>query len=173
MIPMQMNDTDARLCRRACPCGSGLMLADCCQPLHDGATAATPEALMRSRYSAFALGRHDYLLNSWHSTTRPAELNDDDTHWVRLEIVDSGVDESSVDESGGDSSGHVHFRALFCEGPAGRIRWGMLEERSRFLREQGHWRYVDGRPLISRLKPGRNDACPCGSGRKLKQCCGR
>lgn len=161
-----MNDTS----RKPCPCGSGMALADCCQLLHDGAVAGTPEALMRSRYTAFALGRHDYLLNSWHSTMRPAELNDDDTHWVRLEIVDQGVDETD-----GEPSGHVHFRAFFCEGRegrAGRIRWGMLEERSRFLREQGHWRYVDGQPRVSRLKPGRNDACPCGSGRKLKQCCG-
>ncbi|ERL52746.1 hypothetical protein BJB45_15820 [Halomonas huangheensis] len=119
---------------------------------------------MRSRYTAFALGLDDYLLSSWHSTTRPAELGDDDCHWRHLQILDHGLAE--------DGSGHVYFKAVFCEGRAGRMRWGMLEERSRFLREEGHWRYVDGQPQVSRLKPGRNDPCPCGSGRKLKQCCG-
>jgi SEC-C motif-containing protein len=48
----------------------------------------------------------------------------------------------------------------------------VLEEASRFRREAGRWYYLEGRPTLTRLKPGRNEACPCGSGRKLKQCCG-
>ncbi|ERS81768.1 YchJ family protein [Halomonas sp. PBN3] len=143
-----------------CPCGSGLPLADCCGRYHAGEPAPTPEALMRSRYSAFALQLTDYLLSTWHPSTRPSMLERDEaTAWKRLEILDSG-------EAG--ESGWVHFRATFREGR----RWAVLEERSRFVREAGHWTYLDGTPVVERLKPGRNAPCPCGSGRKAKACCG-
>jgi uncharacterized protein YchJ len=57
---------------RRCPCGTGLPYAECCRPLHDGTgTAASAEQLMRSRYSAFAVGDPAYLLATWHPTTRP------------------------------------------------------------------------------------------------------
>lgn len=146
--------------QRACPCGSGTAYADCCGPYHQGAPAPSPEALMRSRYSAFALDLRDYLLSSWHASTRPASLAaDDTTHWVRLEILGS--------QAAGDQ-GRVHFRATFREGR----RWAVLEEESRFLREAGRWYYQEGETSWQRLKPGRNDPCPCGSGRKFKACCG-
>jgi uncharacterized protein YchJ len=52
-----------------CPCGSGLDLADCCGLWHKGLAggvcAPTPEALMRSRYSAYVLGLVDYLVATW------------------------------------------------------------------------------------------------------------
>ncbi|MBY5927308.1 MULTISPECIES: YchJ family protein [unclassified Halomonas] len=146
----------------ACPCGSGLALADCCQPLHQGGTATSPEALMRSRYSAFSLGLDDYLRHSWHPDCCPQEMGTSDTCWKRLEVLDSGEE--------GDA-GWVHFRATFADGPRARQRWGVLEERSRFVRYQQRWVYLDGEPSVTRLKPGRNDSCPCGSGRKFKQCC--
>lgn len=143
-----------------CPCGSGQPLTLCCGRFHAGEPAPTPEALMRSRYSAFALNLTDYLLASWHSGTRPAELAPDDTtRWLRLEVLESG-------ETGDE--GRVRFRATFREGR----RFGVLEEASRFRREAGRWTYLDGTPSVSRLKPGRNEACPCGSGRKFKTCCG-
>ncbi|QFU01835.1 hypothetical protein FIU83_09300 [Halomonas sp. THAF5a] len=143
-----------------CPCGSGHSLAACCGRYHRNEPAPSPEALMRSRYSAFALELTDYLLETWHSSTRPSSLpGDDATRWRRLEILDH--------EGEGDR-GRVHFRATFQEGR----RWGVLEEASRFVKEAGRWRYLDGEPSVSRLKPGRNDACPCGSGRKFKACCG-
>jgi SEC-C motif domain protein len=145
----------------ACPCGSGLPLARCCGRFHAGAPAPNPEALMRSRYTAFALDLTDYLLASWHPRTRPAELAaDDTTRWLRLEVLESGEE--------GDE-GHVRFRATFREGR----RFGVLEEASCFQREAGRWFYLDGSPEVRRLKPGRNDPCPCGSGRKAKACCGR
>ncbi|MFW3613376.1 YchJ family protein [Billgrantia antri] len=143
-----------------CPCGSLLPLAACCGRFHAGEPAPTPEALMRSRYSAFALGLHDYLRGTWHESTRPATLDlDDGTRWVRLEVLDHGQD---------GERGRVHFRATFHEGR----RWSVLEENSRFVREAGRWYYLDGTPGVTRLKPGRNDPCPCGSGRKFKGCCG-
>lgn len=145
----------------ACPCGSGRSYADCCEPCHAGQPAATPEALMRSRYSAFALDLTDYLLETWHPETRPASLEPDpSTRWMRLEVLESGEE--------GDL-GRVHFRATFREGR----RWAVLEEASSFVREEGRWRYRRGSPTVVRLKPGRNDPCPCGSDRKFKACCGR
>lgn len=145
----------------ACPCGSGRRLADCCGRYHAGEPAPTPEALMRSRYSAFALQLTDYLLATWHPSTRPQDLQPDPvTDWKRLEILESG---------GQSERGRVRFRATFREGR----RWAVLEESSRFVREATHWFYVDGDPDLHRLKPGRNAPCPCGSGRKFKACCDR
>jgi SEC-C motif-containing protein len=120
-----------------CPCGSGRVYLHCCGPLHDGtAAAATAEALMRSRFSAFARGRADYLLSSWHPGTRPERLDlDEQITWRRLQIVDT--------ESGGadDDTGIVEFRAQYLHHGKRHI----LHERSRFSRARdGTWRYVDG-----------------------------
>ena len=119
-----------------CPCDSGDVYDDCCGRLHRGAaTAATAEALMRSRYSAFARGEWEYLLASWHPSTRPATLEPDrDLAWTRLEIVSA---------RGGpfDQRGEVEFRAHYRSDTAGR---GALAERSTFVRENGEWLYVSG-----------------------------
>lgn len=90
---------------------------------------------MRSRFTAFALGDVPHLLRTWHPSTRPAELVlDDDLRWVRLDILDK--------QQGGpfDDQGIVEFEAVH-RGPHGR---GCLRERSRFVREDGRWSYVDG-----------------------------
>ncbi len=143
----------------ACPCGSGLAYQSCCQPLHQGQAAAHPEALMRSRYTAFVLGLSDYLLATWHASTRPSSLDlAHSPQWVSLVVLDSG-------ERG--DAGSVHFRAVHRLGQG----WGYLEERSEFVREQGRWFYVSGQTKEGELKPGRNDRCPCGSGKKYKACC--
>jgi SEC-C motif domain protein len=120
-----------------CPCGSGQDYAECCGPLHRGtARAATAVALMRSRFSAFARGRADYLLSSWHPSTRPRRLDlDDAVTWRRLQIVDT--------EAGGadDAAGVVEFRARYERDGKRHI----LHERSRFRRAgDGAWQYVDG-----------------------------
>lgn len=121
----------------ACPCGRA-GYAECCGPLHSGAAEApTAERLMRSRYSAFALGLSDYLLQSWHMSTRPAASGfelDDTVQWKRLLVEQV--------EAGGpfDSEGFVTFAAI-ARTPDRRFE---QRERSRFLREAGHWRYVDG-----------------------------
>src|SRR5690606_6815057 len=73
-----------------CPCGSGRAYDGCCGPLHDGAPAPTAEALMRSRFAAFALGLDAYVLASWHPDTRPASAGlDPALVWRRLQIVDT------------------------------------------------------------------------------------
>lgn len=150
---------------KPCPCGSGSALAACCGRYHRGEAAPHPEALMRSRYSAFALDLTEYLLSTWHTSTCPQHLEPDGaTRWVRLEVLDA-----SGEGEDGSARGRVHFRATFREGR----RWAVLEENSRFVQEAGRWVYLDGSPSVARLKPGRNDPCPCGSGGKFKGCCGR
>jgi SEC-C motif-containing protein len=119
-----------------CPCLSGLPYEACCGRLHTGAaTAQTAEQLMRSRFSAFAVGRPDYLLQTWHPTTRPATLDlDDDVRWYRLDII--------ATSAGGpfDTAGVVEFEAHY-RSPAGASR---QREVSRFTREDGRWLYLDG-----------------------------
>lgn len=118
-----------------CPCGSGRPYDECCGPAHGGWPATTAEALMRSRYSAFALGDAAYLLTSWHPATRPTRLDlDPDVVWRRLQIVDT------VAGGTNDEEGVVEFRASFRGADGG----GLLEERSRFARDAGEWRYLDG-----------------------------
>ena len=115
---------------------------------------------MRSRYSAFVRDDADYVRASWHPDTRPVELTlEAGEQWLGLEIVDAKQD--------GDS-GQVHFGATHRDGDG----FAVLEERSRFVRENGHWFYLDGEHTVTPLKPGRNNPCPCGSGRKFKKCCG-
>jgi SEC-C motif-containing protein len=117
-----------------CPCGGGAY-GSCCGPLVDGGAAApTAEALMRSRYTAFALGDVRHLLRTWHPSTRPRRLEvDAGTEWRRLVVIDR------VGGGRGDASGIVEFRAVYREGGAR----GELHERSRFVRDGGRWSYLD------------------------------
>lgn len=119
-----------------CPCLSGLTYEACCGRLHAGtATAQTAEQLMRSRYSAFAVGDADYLSATWHASTRPAPLTlDADRRWYRLDILRT--------EGGGpfDTEGVVEFRA-YHRSAEGK---GSQHEVSRFVREDHRWWYVDG-----------------------------
>jgi SEC-C motif-containing protein len=119
--------------RRPCPCGTGVSYADCCGPLHKGhATAVTPEQLMRSRFSAFAVGDVGYLLRTWHPATRPARLELDlRVRWVRLDVVRSTGSLLA-------SEGSVEFRAHYVD----RGRASALHENSRFVRQDRRWLYV-------------------------------
>lgn len=118
-----------------CPCGSGRAYGACCRPLHQGQPAVTAESLMRSRYSAYALGETDHLWRTWHPRTRPGRVTDRDAlTWLGLvveDVVDGGED---------DDDGVVQFAATY-DGPDGRH---VLRERSRFVRRGGRWVYVDG-----------------------------
>jgi SEC-C motif-containing protein len=119
-----------------CPCQSGDAYGTCCGPLHAGAAVApTAERLMRSRYSAYVVGDRDYLLATWHPSTRPAHL-DLDAHirWFGLEILSR--------TRGGmlDTAGTVGFRASYRAG----AETGDQSELSRFVRQGRQWFYVDG-----------------------------
>jgi SEC-C motif-containing protein len=119
-----------------CPCrkkSETTAYADCCEPFHAGLQPApTAEALMRSRYSAFALKNDAYLLSTWHPTTRPARLHfDSGDEWVQLRVLAASTD--------GDAA-TVEFIARSRQG--GHV--ASLHEVSRFAREDGRWLYVDG-----------------------------
>ncbi|WP_417531663.1 YchJ family protein [Marinobacter lipolyticus] len=145
--------------QQRCPCGSGEAYHACCQPFHQGCPAPTPEALMRSRYCAFVYRLADYLLETWHESTRPQSLDlEQSPDWSSLRIVDT---------SARGDSGTVHFRAVYRLGDG----WGYLEEASIFRMAEGRWYYVSGDTTEGPLKPGRNEPCPCGSGKKYKACC--
>lgn len=123
-----------------CPCGRSdargrpVPYADCCGPYLDHDTPAPDaEALMRSRYTAFVLGRLDYLRTSWHPSTRPTELTlEPGVKWLGLQVRSHRVVDADHAE--------VEFVARSRVGGRGR----RLHERSRFVRENGRWVYVDG-----------------------------
>lgn len=157
-----------------CPCESGKDFDLCCGPILDGAPAATPEALMRSRYTAFTMGRVDHLDRTLAPEKRDeAEQGEQekfarDAKWLGLEIRAA---------SGGgpeDRTGTVEYVARFKFGP----RKHALHELAEFRRDaEGRWLYVDGElnpkgPPRRVEKIGRNDPCGCGSGKKFKKCCG-
>ena len=128
--------------RAACPCGrntakgKAVAYTDCCGRFvehFDTTPAPDAEHLMRSRYSAFALENAAYLLATWHSSQRPAELNfEAGAKWLGLQVKDF--------QPTGASTAEVEFVARFRV--AGRaVR---LHERSRFVCEANRWFYVDG-----------------------------
>lgn len=121
----------------ACPCGSGASYAGCCGRLHRGETlASSAEALMRSRYSAFVAGLADYLQATWHTSTRPAELDlsaDATTKWLGLEVRAHRQQDAN----------HATVEFVARWRVAGRGQ--RLHETSRFVREaDGRWYYLDG-----------------------------
>jgi SEC-C motif-containing protein len=115
-----------------CPCG-GPSYAACCESIHHGTSAASAEALMRSRYSAYVMMLEDYLLATWHPDTRPTTLDlaDDGSKWLGLEVKRH---EESADTA------IVEFVARYKI--AGRAH--RLHEISRFVHENERWFYVDG-----------------------------
>lgn len=118
-----------------CPCGSGDVLRDCCAPILDGAPAPTALALMRSRYTAFAVGAREHLLTSWDPSTRPTDLTlDDGPRWLRLDII------ATVAGGPFDTDGTVEFEAFYRDADGRQS----LHERSRFIKDAGRWYYVDG-----------------------------
>ena len=132
-----------------CPCGTQKHYIHCCQPYLDGhAHAPTAEALMRSRYTAYSKGNLDYLIHTQHPKTRkktdPTTLQQtfETTHWVSLTIVKT-------------QQGHPHHKRGIVEfiathqekstrSPNASATLNQLHERSRFIRENDHWFYVDG-----------------------------
>jgi len=159
-----------------CPCGSEKEYANCCQPLISGEQkAATAEALMRSRYSAHANKAFDYIFD----TTWPDSRKEEDRQgtaawsrkldWQRLEILNV--------EAGGpdDEQGTVEFVARYRKNAKAFEHHEIAE----FVKQEGCWYFKDGHApqqataLRQGPKVGRNDPCPCGSGKKYKKCCGK
>lgn len=144
-----MSGSSVRARPRDCPCFSGLRYAACCAPFHGGERLApTPEALMRSRYAAFALGLGDYLVRTL------TDDHDDRAHEPahlqralsdaknRQRFLGLTIHEATQD---GDR-GEVVFTARIFEKGVDRS----FTERSVFRRENGEWRYADGQTLPGR-----------------------
>jgi len=160
---------------KQCPCGSNREYSECCgQYISGGAKAPTAEALMRSRYSAYVEHEIDYIINTCvlrdqkdidYKSTRDWS---EQSKWLGLKIIST--------EKGGiaDNEGVVEFEAAYEKD-------GLRDthhENAKFKKEKDEWLYVDGnittRTVVrSSPKTGRNDPCPCGSGKKYKHCCGR
>lgn len=160
-----------------CPCGIGSPYEMCCGMYHNNpGTAPTAETLMRSRYTAFAIGNFEYISQTQKLKEGPDQAASDiqdsneSTQWIKLEINDT---EDGLEK---DKSGVVAFSAHFKEGK----HIGKLSERSIFKKIKGQWFYISGDHAVQKNTPlvnsaamniGRNDPCLCGSGKKFKKCC--
>lgn len=121
-----------------CPCGLPAPYEACCGRYHDGpllGLAPTPEALMRSRYSAFVKDLRPYLLDTWHASHRPLAIEPPEPglKWLGLDVKGASMQ--------GEHQGTVHFVARYKMG--GRAH--RLEECSLFVNEGGRWYYVCAR----------------------------
>lgn len=151
-----------------CPCGSALEFSTCCEPIINSQNdASSPEALMRSRYSAYATNNVNYIFDTYALSTQKlqsiAEISAwaNSTKWLKLTINDTSDDSTYPT---------VSFTAYYLNGND----YCSMSECSRFVKENGKWKYLDGEVTehqdIKTIK--RNDPCPCQSTKKYKKCCG-
>jgi SEC-C motif-containing protein len=121
-----------------CICGGSKLFAKCCEPFLNGSRwAKTPEQLMRSRYSAYALGGYgDYLLQTWFPATAKGltveALSQRSCDWIELEVLH---------KSQKGDQGTVEFNAWFQNDEGDKQ---VLHEKSVFQRTDGLWLYVGG-----------------------------
>jgi len=153
-----------------CPCGSGKTFGLCCAPVHAGTRIpATAEELMRARFTAHVVHNFRFLHDSFRETAgKPyiAEDGEPTMKWTRLVVHSHEV------ATGGEKA-YVDFSAYGMEEDVEKV----LHEKAEFLRVDGHWLYNREARLgpapykAATPKVGRNEPCPCGSGKKYKHCC--
>lgn len=148
-----------------CPCGSSKPYDQCCAALHRGTPAASAEALMRSRYCAYAKGEIDYLIETT-TPTQQADLNRDaitawslQSQWLGLDV------EEHRELPGNPPHAQVRFTARWRDASGEHAH----QELSAFVKRDERWYFLD--PTLP-VRLGRNDPCLCGSGQKFKKCCG-
>ncbi len=148
----------------SCYCGSAKEKELCCLRFIEGsALPSTPEELMCSRYSAYVLGDGDYLVkttlkeNRYEDDVKLISQHAKNTQWLKLDVLKS---------SENVNSGFVEFKAYFKENNKIYVH----HEKSDFLKIDEQWFYDKGELLEASV--GRNEICPCGSGKKFKRCCG-
>ena len=154
-----------------CLCSNNIEYEACCQPFHaDEQTPRTAEALMRSRFTAYAMQNETYLLKTWDTSKRPKDIDfsKEQADWTKLEIVKT--------KKGGekDSKGVVEFKAYYIQDNVEYV----MNEVSRFIKQAGRWFYLDGvvksvKQVGQQSNQGKNAPCSCGSGKKFKRCCGK
>lgn len=150
-----------------CYCTSTAPFSDCCLPIIEGNKApASAEHLMRSRYSAYCTKNAEYILNSYALSQQSSHHVDDilqfanEVNFIKLDIVNTAQDAQYH---------YVEFKAHYLVAD----KYCQLHEYSRFIKENGLWKYLDGELYDTpELKIGRNDSCPCGAGKKFKKCHG-
>ena len=158
-----------------CYCGNEPSFDECCgRYVNGGAKPDTAEALMRSRYSGYAIENIDYVLAT-HDPATVAEVDREgaerwsrEAEWTGLEVISTRAGQA------GDQEGEVEFIAHY------KAKGHPLthHEHATFRRVDGDWYYIDGemvkaKPLVrDQPKVGRNEPCPCGSGKKFKKCHG-
>ena len=160
----------------SCVCGIGESNEQCCLPIIRGEReAVTAEELMRARYAAYALGEVDFILGSNDPDTgegvdrKSTEVWSRESKWLGFEVLDRS------DGGADDETGTVDFVARY------KLRGISVahRERASFRKREGKWVFVDGKDLAAPParhegpRVGRNDPCPCGSGKKHKKCCGK
>lgn len=148
-----------------CPCGSKKAAKYCCQIYLSGKKQPdTAEKLMRSRYTAFSLGKVDYLIATLHQDRRQSSDRQEltksinNTRWLGLTIISTEKGKKN------DKTGVVEFEAIYQT-----TEPGQLHERSRFVKTDGQWFYVEGDILPGTI-PKANAPCWCGSNKKFKHC---
>ena len=155
---------------KQCPCGSNVPFDACCGPIIGGEPAPTAQALMRSRYSAYVVGALDHVAN-----THAAEVRDDfnrpEAERLSRSCIFQGLDIRKVTENG--DRAQLDFVVRFKQAGTDMIQVELAD----FRRENGRWLYAGGKlsPQVTQrtvTRVGRNDPCPCGSGKKAKKCCG-
>lgn len=162
-----------------CDCGSGLNYAQCCEPFHlGGKFPESPEALMRSRYSAYVRGLDAYLFETILPEARVGVKREEILEWSKsatwqgLKIIEAKgnqVEFIASYEMGGKKIEHhevSQFRKLGG-------RWYFKDGEHHVHEDgQGHQHHAPMQPIVrDSPKVGRNDPCVCGSGKKYKKCC--
>ncbi len=156
-----------------CPCGSGKKYSECCEPIIKGTEkAATPEALMRARYSAYVAHEIDFIVNSCEEGEGIADIDKQATEDWSRQSVWQGLHIIRTEEK--DDEGVVEFIADYTM----KHLVEHHHEIAGFKKINGEWKYVTGNIITETVKRdgekiGRNDPCPCGSGKKYKKCCGK
>ena len=157
---------------KKCFCCSNIPFSKCCEPIITGERQAiTAEALMRSRYSAYALIEPRYLMQTTHSSLLKGQNEADirawaeENSWQRLEVISCKKGQNN------DTTGEVEFKAYFADYQGVKQ---VHHEVSAFVKEAGKWFYLSGviDPKMTSQTQNRNDFCACGSGKKFKKCCG-
>jgi len=161
-----------------CPCGSGRQYSECCGLYISGkAKAPTAETLMRSRYTAYALHNIDYALKTYaHRNRKDIDYEatrkySEQSQWLGLKII-------KVEKGGiNDTEGTVEFEASYIRDGIKDIHHEKAKFRKETVDELPQWFYDEGQITHSvseartDRKTGRNEPCPCGSGKKYKHCC--
>ena len=159
-----------------CPCKSGKTFGECCGPIIAGtAKAETAEALMRARYASYATGDVGFLKASMVDESQ-ADFDEASSKAWSAAATWHGLEIIRTERGGeGDADGVVEFRALYTSNG----EFCNHHEVSNFVKEKDGWKFADGelvgeKPIVrEEPKVGRNDPCPCGSGKKYKKCCGK